>query len=152
MSSVSHFFFLVQVAFFCCLSPVWKEKLENVWHAYCAFFVMRPTPQKKNARYAFLCYTTYAKKKTRLAHYLFRDLRHQKTRFMLFLQKKKRDLRFSIQICVLCQKTKKLFPTLKLWGPPRRHGLRSQSTHLWATAHFLPRYEALGTPYMVGVM
>ena len=38
-----------------------------------------------------------------------------------------------------------LSPAVKHWEPPIRQGSGSQS-HLWATTHFVPRYEALGTP------
>ena len=37
-------------------------------------------------------------------------------------------------------------PTLKCWEHPKRHGLCSQSAHLWATTDFVPCSEALGTP------
>ena len=37
-------------------------------------------------------------------------------------------------------------PALGCWGPPRRQGLSSQSSHLWAIADFVPRFGALWTP------
>ena len=45
-----------------------------------------------------------------------------------------------------------LSPALKGWGPPRPQGLRCHLAHLWATADFVPRCEALGTPWAAGVM
>ena len=37
-------------------------------------------------------------------------------------------------------------PALKRWGPPRRQGLCSHLTHLWATSDAAPRSEVVGTP------
>ena len=39
-----------------------------------------------------------------------------------------------------------LFPSVKRWRPPSRQQLCNHSTHLWATADFVPLSEALGTP------
>ena len=36
---------------------------------------------------------------------------------------------------------------LKGWGLPRRQGLWSHRAHLWATSHFAPHTEAMGTPH-----
>ena len=44
------------------------------------------------------------------------------------------------------KKQKKTLPSLKCWEPPRQQGLCSQAAHLSATAGFVPRSEALGTP------
>ena len=35
---------------------------------------------------------------------------------------------------------------LKRWPRPRRQGLRSQCTHVWAIGDFVPRLKALGIP------
>ena len=45
-----------------------------------------------------------------------------------------------------------LCPTLKCWGPLGRQGLCSKCAHLWASANFVPRFEALGTPRTAGVI
>ena len=37
-----------------------------------------------------------------------------------------------------------LLSALKHWGTPGRQGLFSHVAHLWATADFVPHYEALG--------
>ena len=44
-----------------------------------------------------------------------------------------------------------LFPALKRWRPPRRHGLHSQFAHLWATSDFLPHSEVYGIPRRQGL-
>ena len=41
---------------------------------------------------------------------------------------------------------------LLIWGPPRWQGLCSHSAQLWALSDFVPRFEALETPPMGGVM
>ena len=44
-------------------------------------------------------------------------------------------------------------PALKCWEPPPRlQGLCSHLAHLWALSDFIPRFEALGSPQMAGVM
>ena len=43
-------------------------------------------------------------------------------------------------------------PDLKRWGPPRRQGLCSHLTHLWASSDLAPRSKAVGTPQAAGVM
>ena len=44
-----------------------------------------------------------------------------------------------------------LSPAMKHQKTPIRQGIGSQSTHLWATSHFVPRYIALGTPIRQGL-
>ena len=43
-------------------------------------------------------------------------------------------------------------PAVKQWGPTRREGLCSHLAHLWATADFAPRSEAVGIPQAARVM
>ena len=43
-------------------------------------------------------------------------------------------------------------PALKLWGFPRRQGLRSHFAHKGANSDFVPRSEAEGIPEAAGVM
>ena len=45
-----------------------------------------------------------------------------------------------------------LSPALKRWGPPRRQGLCRHFAHLWGTADFVRRSEALGTPQKTEAM
>ena len=123
--------------------PPPKKKLHEV-----TIFLYSHLPQKLLHGVTMFCTRIYRKKRLHNTTIFFCTRVYRKKKYTQLLHKKLHEL----HACSQSGPVLILYPALKRWGARRRHGLCSQSAHLWASSDFVPRSEALGTPQTAQVM
>ena len=108
-------------------------------------------PQKKLHDLTIFWYSRFPKRKKLHTLTIFLYLHLLQKKLSDFTAKKKKLHDFIEQKSYMHVANLILSTALKRWGPPRRQGSCSHQAHLWATADFFPRSEAMGIPRRQGV-